>query len=260
MLNKLLKYNLRAVFRYLIIFYLVAISCALIGRFFRTFPDLPFAFFLREFFTGASIGLSIGAVINVATRMWEYTKRDFYGDQSYLTHTLPVTPGTLLLAKFCTTLIVTLVTLIVIGLTIFIAYASPQLSGFIHQLAIDCGSTLEFIKFAILIIGIVYLEIIFITQAGVTGIILGHRSSSHKVAKSFAYGFTIYLIANALILIFANLWGIFDPQMHDLVTSGHASNSVMTKSLIGGGLLYAIYIAATFVICKVSLEHGVDVE
>lgn len=260
MLHKLLKHNLRAVYRPLAFFYAIALVCAIIGRIFNGFDENLILKIVHEFFAGAALGLCFGIIINNATRIWEYTKRDFYGDQSYLTHTLPVTRTTLYLAKFCTTLITTITSFLIIALIVFINYASPETFEFIGQLVRNCGSTAEFVKFVILILSVLFLEIIFIIQVGVTGIILGHKFNNYKGLMSFACGFAIFIVANLLTVAFANLWGLFDSEVYNMVHHAFSTNSVMTKLLCGGIVAYLVYTIAVSYVGQRSLQKGIDVD
>ncbi len=259
MLHKLLKYDLRAIYRQLVVFYIIAFSCAIIGRIFNNYDNNLLFKIIHEFFSGAALGLCFGIVINNATRIWEYTKRDFYGDQSYLTHTLPIPRSTLYLAKFLTILITTITSLIVIIIIVFINYASPETFELIREFIQNVGSKAEFIKFAILLLSVIFLEIVFITQAGVTGIVLGHKANNRKNIMSFVYGFAIFILANIIIVALASIWGIFDPEIHSAMR-GSISNSIMTKLLCGAVLIYLIHIATEFYIGCRSFQKSIDVE
>ncbi len=257
MLHKLLKYNLHAIYRTVTVFYVITLSCALLGRLFRLGDaNNPLIFFLRELFTGAAAGLCFGTVTNNVTRIWEYTNRDFYGDQSYLTHTLPIPRHTLYSAKFFTAVITLFTTTIAIITTILISYSSPEFYDFLRATCDAYGGP----AVIILTLGIAFLEILFITLAGITGIILGHRSDNHKAAKTFAYGFAIFIICNLITVGLAELWGVFYHPVSDLINQGIYSENVLTQIFIGGAIIYLVYIAANILISNQALQKGIDVE
>lgn len=260
MLHKLLKYNLHAIYRQLAFFYLIAFVCAIISRCFDNYGDNLLLKIIHEFFSGAAVGLCFGIIINNATRIWEYTKRDFYGDQSYLTHTLPISPSTLYLAKFCTILITLFTTFLAIAAIVFTNYASAEAFEFIQQLIKDCGSVAEFIKFVALLLGILFLEITFITQVGITGIIIGHRANNHKEVFSFICGFALFLCANFITVALAYLWGTFDTEVSRMLTQSYSTNSVMAKLLTGGIVIYIIHIAVSYFIGERTLARGIDID
>lgn len=259
MLHKLLKYDLRAIYRQLVVFYIIAFSCAIIGRIFSNYDNNLLFKIIHEFFSGVALGLCFGIVVNNATRIWEYTKRDFYGDQSYLTHTLPVPRSTLYLAKFLTILITTIASLTVIIAIVFMNYASPETFELIHESILDVGSKAEFVKFAVLLLNVIFLETVFIIQAGITGIILGHKANNRKTVMSFVYGFTIFILANIATVALASIWGIFDQEI-SLAMKGSISNTIMTKIFLGAVFVYSIYIATSFYIGQQSFQKGIDVE
>ena len=78
MLHKLLKYDLRAIYRQLVVFYIIAFSCAIIGRVFSNYDNNLLFKIIHEFFSGVALGLCFGIVVNNATRIWEYTKHDLW--------------------------------------------------------------------------------------------------------------------------------------------------------------------------------------
>lgn len=261
MLNKLLKYDLRPIYRHLIIFYIIMLTCAITGRILRCFGnDNLVVVFFREFFNGASLGLCFGALINNVTHIWSYFKQNFYGDPAYLTHTLPINRQTLYLSKFLTTIITILTTIIVIACVLFIDYSLPETFEFISQLIQNTGSVPEFIKFVILIIGVLALEIIFIAEIGLTGIILGHRSINHQALKSFLFAFAIFLISNLISVIVIEFWGQLDSSIGDFVNHSFSTNAAMSKLLSGAIVLYIIYIASLFTFNTKSLQKGINVE
>ena len=54
---------------------------------------------IGEICQGAMFSMMISAIINNLMRMWVRFKQNLYGDESYLTHTLPVTKASIYLSK-----------------------------------------------------------------------------------------------------------------------------------------------------------------
>lgn len=175
MLSKLLKYDLRAMYRYLIFIYILALACAVIGRLLSFLPESFFNRFISDFFIGAgSIGLPIGMLINNAIHIWDLTRQDFYSDRAYLQHTLPVPTFRLYLSKFITVLITTLTTLLVVLGAVLIGYGPSSVFSIFDDAytTLGLGETIFFVSWIVVVL---YLELVFVIQSGITGLIIGYR-------------------------------------------------------------------------------------
>ena len=100
MLGKLLKYDLKSIFKVLIIFYTLSMIFGLLTRVFFSFRNSLVLEILGEISQGAAISMMCSTLINNIMRMWVRFKTHFYGDESYLTHTLPVEKELIIYQKF----------------------------------------------------------------------------------------------------------------------------------------------------------------
>ena len=71
---------------------------------------------LGEICKGAAISMMVSILINSLMRLWVRFKSNFYGDESYLTHTLPVSKSNLYLSKTLTSIIILFLSILVIGI------------------------------------------------------------------------------------------------------------------------------------------------
>ena len=102
MLGKLIKYDLKSMNRFLIILHAFLLLIAVLLRVFVTSRiqlqtdegSLLFAFAILAYVL-AITGIAFGTAIVIAVRFY----KNLFSDEGYLTWTLPVTPGTHLLAK-----------------------------------------------------------------------------------------------------------------------------------------------------------------
>ena len=94
MLRKLLKYELKSIFKFLIIFYVLAIFFSILTRIFFSFENSLMLEILAEIAQGAAISMMCSTLINNIMRLWVRFKSHYYGDESYLTHTLPIEKST----------------------------------------------------------------------------------------------------------------------------------------------------------------------
>ena len=126
MLKKLLKYDLESIYKFLIIFYSLALFFAVLTRMFLGIENSFIMKIIGQICSGASISMIVSILINNLMRLWVRFKNNFYGDESYLTHTLPVTKKTLYLSKVITAILSLFTSILVISLTLFIAYYSKE--------------------------------------------------------------------------------------------------------------------------------------
>lgn len=90
MLKKLLKYDLKWVFKVVIVFYLLALFFAVLTRLFFGINNSFMMNIVAQICSGTTISMIVSIIINNIMRLWVRFKNNFYGDESYLTHTLPV--------------------------------------------------------------------------------------------------------------------------------------------------------------------------
>ena len=117
MLNKLLKYDLKSINIVLIVFYGLSIFFSLLTRIFLSIDNSFVSNVIGQICNGTMIAMMFNIIINNLIRLWVRFKQNFYGDESYLTHTLPVEKKTLYLSKFIVSVITLLISILVIVLS-----------------------------------------------------------------------------------------------------------------------------------------------
>ena len=100
MLKKLLKYDLKNNFKILIIFYGLSIFFAVLTRILFSIENSFIIDIIAKISSGVTISMIFNIIINNIMGLWGRTRNNFYGDESYLTHTLPVDRKTLYLSKY----------------------------------------------------------------------------------------------------------------------------------------------------------------
>ena len=99
MLKNLIKYDLKWLMKIIVIFLILGFIFAGIGRLFSLIEDSVFFNILSSVCNGISISMFLNAIFNSVFRGWARFSINLYKDESYLTHTLPVTKSTHFLAK-----------------------------------------------------------------------------------------------------------------------------------------------------------------
>ena len=127
MLKKLLKYDIKSINKVLVVFYCLSLFFALLTRLFLYIDNSFIMSVIGKICSGTTIAMIFNIIINNLMRSWVRFKSNFYGDESYLTHTLPVNKKTLYLSKFLTSIITLFFSMLVICFSLFIAYYSKEL-------------------------------------------------------------------------------------------------------------------------------------
>lgn len=263
MLRKLLKYDLESVYKLLCIFYVLSILSAILTRIFFSFENSTMLNIIAQILSGITISMIINILINNIMRVWVRFKQNLYGDESYLTHTLPVSKKQIYLSKFLTSIITMATSIIVIGITLFIAYYSKENLLMLENLLTPIANMYEIniASFLIIILLIFGLELMSAIQSGYTGLILGHRKNSNKLMYSIVIGIVSYSIIQTAGLIIMFIAGIFNPNIMDLFMTNNVNNFTLFKDLMY--LAAAIYTGAIIINYFINtklFEKGVNVD
>ena len=263
MLGKLLKYDLRYVYRPLIIFYSFSVFFGLLTRIFLSVDGSFIVNVIGKICSGVAISMIFNILINNIMGMWARFRRNLYGDESYLVHTLPSKRSTVYIAKSLAGLITLLTSICVIILTLFIAYYSKEnmevLNNFLSTLATGIGSSttaLLTVTFAVF-----FVEILSALGCGFTGIVLGHRMNSGKIGYSVLFGFTVYIFTQMLGLGIFFLFALGNTEIMNLFTSDMLVSVEAVKQLLILAIpVYFIMCVATFWLNIRLLKKGVNVD
>ena len=263
MLRKLLKYDLGSIYKVLSIFYILSILSAIFTRIFFLVDNSTIANIIAKIFSGVTISMLINILINNIMGIWHRFKLNLYGDESYLTHTLPTSKKEIYLSKFLASIITIITSTIVIGITLFIAYYSKENIELVKTLLTPIASIYNstVIKFLLVILLIFALEIISIIQSGYTGIILGHKKNNNKIVYSIVFGLVVYSITQLIVLAITFISGLFNHDIINLFISNNIDNIQIFKTIIYISIIsYSILIITNYFINTYIFEKGVNVD
>lgn len=233
MLTKLLKYDFKKIYKFLIIFYSLAIFFAILTRIFFQIDNSFVMRIVAKICSGATISMIVSIIINNVMRLWVKFKNTLYDDESYLTHTLPVTKSSLYISKIITAIITMITSVLAIAITLFIAYYSKENILILKNLILPIADVLDssIIGVVILFLAVLLIETLNIIQVGFTGIILGHKANNNKVALSVIFGFVVYIFTQTISLLGAFLISLFNKDMMNLFITNEVINIDMIKAL-----------------------------
>jgi len=264
MLNKLLKYDLKYMIKNMAIFYILSIFFAITTRILFNMEQSVIINIIGQISVGCMFAMMINTLINTIMRSWVRFRDSLYKDESYLTHTLPVTKNDLYNSKFIQTLIFFFISFIVILISLFIAYYSKEnwlaITNYVKTITTGLNmSTSFFITMAIIII---FLEVFNAIQCGFLGIILGNKMNNGKIGYSVLFGFITYLVAQSLILGLVFVYGLFDSSIMELFKTATINIDVEAFKVLAilSSLLYIMIIFIMSILCKKELNKGVNVE
>jgi len=264
MLNKLLKYDLKYMIKNMVIFYILSIFFAITTRLLFNMEQSVIINIIGQISVGCMFAMIINTLINTIMRSWIRFRDSLYKDESYLTHTLPVTKNELYNSKFIQTLIFFFISFVVILISLFIAYYSKEnwlaITKYIKTITTGLNmSTLFFISMTIIVI---FLEVFNAIQCGFLGIILGHKMNNGKTGYSVLFGFISYLLAQSLILGLVFIYGLFDSTIMELFKTTTINIDVKSFKVLAivSSLLYILIIFVMSILCKKELNKGVNVE
>jgi len=254
MLNKLLKYDLKYMIKNMAIFYILSIFFAITTRILFNMEQSVIINIIGQISVGCMFAMIVNTLINTMMRSWIRFRDSLYKDESYLTHTLPVTKSELYNSKFIQTLVFFFISFVVILISLFIAYYSKEnwlaITNYVKTITTGLNmSTLFFITMAIIII---FLEVFNAIQCGFLGIILGNKMNNGKIGYSVLFGFITYLVAQSLILGLVFVYGLFDSSIMELFKIATISIDVEAFKVLA--------ILSSFILCKKELNKGVNVE
>ena len=257
MLKKLLKYDLKWCYKALTIFYILSIIFAMLTRIFLNIQEGILFSIIGKIMQGITITLLINILINNILRIWARVIKNFYSDESYLTHTLPIKKETLFLSKVLTTIITLLTSTIVIVISLLICYYSKEnieiLKNILNQINISNITIISTIL-------IFYLEILFIILSGITAIILGYKQNNNKLLKSVLFGLIIYFIMQTLILVIIFIIGLFNKEIMDLFKTNNITPNLLKQMLSLSTIIYIIYNIILYIIGKNTFKKGVNID
>lgn len=262
MLGKLLKYDLKWIYKLVIVFYALAFIFSLFSRMFLSIGNSLLWSILSKISSGIAVSMLVSSIINTLMRSWVRFVRNIYKDEGYLTNTLPVSKRDIYLSKVLSSIIIMLTTTIVIITCLFICYYSKENIDILKKvLEITASSYNTSVIKLILTIGMIFfLELTFILLVGYTGIIIGHSSNNNKIVKSIIWAFGMYIFTQLITIGLIYIIGLFNKDIMNIITTNIVSIKGIKNILVGGIVMYIIYNIIYYFIGKRELEKGINID
>lgn len=264
MLSKLLKYDLKYMIKNMCVFYILSIFFSVTTRILFEVDQSVIIKIIGQISVGCMFAMLANVLINTVMRSWVRFSSSLYKDESYLTHTLPVTKNDIYNSKLIQTFIFSFIGFIVILISLFITYYSKENWQAITNIVknITIGLNMNTLFFVTIFLLVLFLEMFNAIQCGFFGIILGNRKNNGKIGYSVLFGFILYLISQTIVLSLIFIYGLFDSSVMGLFQTSPTSIDINTFKvlLILASLLYVLIIYCMSILCKRALNKGVNVE
>ena len=220
------------------------------------------AFFniLGIFFDSVFYALAVNALLQPFLRNFLNFKNSFYSDESYLTHTLPVTKNQLLNSKYLTALTEMLCGFACLIISILIMFISPTFFDTIGFLlssvltgSFSVGLTLTLFIVLVIVEFLMFLSIIFF------GIVMGYKSKDHRILKSFLITAAMSFASLTVLAIFM----IIVLLINDVSLSSKTlvlSNTAFMSVILTGIIVYSAITILFYFLTKHEFNKGVNVD
>ncbi len=223
MLKKLLKHDFKNMTRILVYMYAISILLAGISRLVLLGSKIQFVLIIGKILQGFTYSALVNVLVNTFVHILTTFFKNFYKDESYLTHTLPVTKRQLLSSKIISSLIVITCSVLVCFLSLFIMFYSPEfmvgLKAFIQTTVsnfnMSAGGLIGILT------ALLFLQTCLIIVIAFTTIIKANTYNFSRILFGLIWFFVYYVVTNIVNLILAvavcaltgNLSGLFAEQI-----------------------------------------------
>lgn len=260
MLGKLLKYDLKWIFKELLLLYLLLIGDAIFIVVISRNTSTPFMDTVEGFSQTLLISLMVTTIVVTLKLSWTRMKRNLYGDEAYLTRTLPISIKTIFLAKVLAGAICMLASLLVVVLAIVMTDFSEVVYA-INQAFANLFDTTPIVA-AICTISFIFAELCFLLFSGFVGITIGYRFRNHRFAWASIFTVLIYAGGALVLAGIEFLAGLFDPDLNaliDLQSTGDVFAG-MRSFILMVWAIYIIYDIGCIIAGTLIQERGVDID
>ena len=261
MLNKLLKKDLGRNLRWMWILFVATIAAAVLDRGCKELGEyVGFFKILAIFFDSIFYALAINVILQPFLRNFLNFTKSLYGDESYLTHTLPVTKRQIINAKY-----ITAVTEIVLGfaclvVSLLIMFYTPTLFDELQLLLLLLGGIdLSVAVVLCLIIWLIVVEFLMFISIIFFAIVIAYQAREKKVLKTFlftvAFAFASSTVLAVIMVIVLACQGV------DLASATLTLNGTQLLSVVLTGItVYTTITIVFYFLCQKAFAKGVNVD
>ena len=245
------------------IYYIITFILAGLTRLFFAINTTMFLGIVAQVFQGAFISFAVSTLINILMRYWVRFRNNFYGDESYLTHTLPIEKDVQYAAKVIGAIVTMCATVIFLLACVLLAYGTPEnftalkntFAGIEGALNAPIGVLLTFMG------AVVLLQMVYLFLCGFVGLLIGHKFERSRIGFSVLFGAVVYVAAQILLVIAMFVAGAFNEGIWQLMISSQPpSSGALTAMLIVVTIVYLLATVAVYFVGNKIFKQGVNVD
>ncbi len=263
MLNKLIKYDFKWIYKTIIIFNFLALLFAILGRCFVSIDSSILMQIIGKICFGITISMGVSGLINALMRSWVRFIRNTYKDESYLTHTLPVSKSKIYSSKIISGIISVMLNFLVLIICLFICYYSKDTINYLKDLLELTANTYNtsVVNLLLMVFLVILFELIFILLVGYTGIIIGNKRNNHKMIHSVFTSIGLYLVSSAISLEILHIISFFSDDVKSLFMQVNTFEvGVLKTAMIYAIIIYFVYIIIYYLLSNYLFNKGVNVD
>lgn len=261
MLGKLMKYDLKSMFKVFVPLWLALLAVSVINRFTTNFSGrggmistLPTVIFMI-LYVGLIIAVMVVAIALIIMRFYHGLLKD----EGYLMFTLPVKPWQLVTSKCLTATIVSILSLIAGILSVLFIAADQELipsiiKGFRDLLPHLTG---DMILTCILVMLLVIASVIVSVTHIYASLAIGHLAHSHRIGWAVVAYIGINMLFSALGIMFGSVADHYHWQFEFNIQNGVAAVNLILLGLL---ILCMIQIVIFFVVTERILSKKLNLE
>ncbi len=236
MLKKLLKYDLKNLYKSLLPIYLIGILLSIFSKVLSILADKWVAFSIVNGFVFAFYIMSIFVIpafclFIIVTQYYKSIAKD----EGYLTHTLPVKKTSIVNSKIISAVITLITTLLVVAIGLFIRIGNMNVIGKAFKELYSILVESFGIEFIIILCALSFIGLISYINDIFTAIGLGQMHNNNKGVMAFVYTIAIYYVNQIITAIFLVVPTFFSDRWQ-----GYLEMDLPPKTFINGYLLFAL--------------------
>ncbi len=261
MLGKLLKKDLNRNMRWLWILFVATIAVATITRVCKELGENIVLFkVLGIVFDSVFYALVVNVILQPFLRNFLNFTKSLYGDESYLTHTLPVTKNQIINSKFLTALIEIGLGFVVMVVSLLIMFFTPTMFdslAFILSFVIIGEFSIGWL--VSLFVALVVVEFLMFIAIIFYSIVLAYRAKENRVLKTFLITTALSFAAISVLFVFM----VIVLAANGIQLTGATltlTSSALMSVLWTGVVVYTILIVVFYVLSLKAFRKGVNVD
>ncbi len=261
MILKLLKYDLKKILGFLVYFYVISLGFSIITRFINIWDDIQLINIIGKIFAGITYASIAQILVNIFTQTLKTFITGFYKDESYLTHTLPVTKNQLLLSKYLSAVIAIFLSALVCILDLFIMLYTPEFLEGIKMLItlMVVGFNMSGEQFVLILCTIILFQVLAMISMAFCAIVKANTYPNKRAVRGFIWFFIYYFISMWTTLVIATIVFAISGNLNNLFASV-MPQSAFISILVIALICYLLYSFVFYFICNKIFNKGVNVD